>query len=212
MPGPPESPVRASSVPAKTLCPVVLRVPESIRNHPLRGRAPLLGRFAREAVLASARQSGLAFFSLEALAKNEDGVPLPVRGWHWSLSHKPEFVAGVVSSVPVGIDLERPGPRHPGLFDKTGTDVEWACLGGRNWPNFFRLWTAKEAALKALGAGLAGLGDCRLIARNRDRIHLEAGGRRWSVDSAARAEFVVAVTAGDAAVAWEFRESRPEAG
>jgi 4'-phosphopantetheinyl transferase len=199
MPGPPESPVRAFHF--RENAPVCAG--SGIHPPSVARPGPLLGRFARE--------SGLAFFSLEALAKNED-VPLPVRGWHWSLSHKPEFVAGAVSPVPVGIDLELPGPRHPGLFDKAGTDAEWACLGGRNWPNFFRLWTAKEAVLKALGTGLAGLGDCRLIARDRDRIHLEAGGRRWTADSATRAEFVVAVTAGDAAVAWEFRESRPEAG
>lgn len=207
MPGPPETPDRAPFVLPKTLCPVVLRVPESIRNHPVRGRAPLLGRFAREAVLASARRSGLAFFSLEKLNKNPDGVPLPVDGWHWSLSHKPEFVAGVVAPVPAGIDLELPGPRHPGLLDKVGNAAEWECLGGRNWPNFYRLWTAKEAVLKALGVGLAGMGDCRLTEREGDRLRLAAGGRRWPVESVERGDFVAAITAGDAAVAWEFRES-----
>ncbi|MFP4583433.1 MAG: 4'-phosphopantetheinyl transferase family protein, partial [Thermodesulfobacteriota bacterium] len=107
-----------------------------------------MSRFAREAVLASARRSGLDFFSLESLEKSDRGVPLPVQDWHWSLSHKTEFAAGVTAPFPVGVDLELPGPRHPGLFDKVGTEAEWKCLGGRDWPRFFRLWTAKEAVLK----------------------------------------------------------------
>lgn len=188
------------------LRPAVWRVPAEIRNHPPRGRAPLLSRFAREAVLASARRSGLDFFSLENLKKSGRGVPLPLQGWHWSLSHKTEFAAGVVAPFPVGIDLETPGPRHPGLFDKVGTEAEWECLGGRDWPRFFRLWTAKEAVLKALGVGLAGLGDCRLASADGKRLILRSGGRRWTVETAAGEKFVAAVTPGDAGVSWEFRD------
>lgn len=204
MAGPFAPPLRAA--PSPFLRPVVQRVPEAIRAHPLRGRAPLLSRFAREAVLASARRNGLDFFSLDALKKSAAGVPLPVRGWHWSLSHKTEFVAGVVAPVPVGIDLELPGPRHPGLFDKMAEAAEWDCLGGRTWPLFFRLWTAKEAVLKAMGVGLTGLGDCRLLSAAEDRMELAAGGRRWSVASVEREPLVLALTAGDADVAWMFRD------
>ncbi len=192
--------------PRFVLRPVARRVPEEIRNHPPRGRAPLLGRFAREAVLASARRSGLDFFSSENLKKSDRGVPLPVRGWHWSLSHKTEFVAGVAAPFPVGIDLEIPGPRHPGLFDKVGTPAEWNLLGGRDWSRFFRLWTAKEAVLKALGVGLVGLGDCRLAAVDGKRLALRAGGRRWTVETAASEACVAAVTLGDGTVSWEFRD------
>jgi 4'-phosphopantetheinyl transferase len=191
-------------IPRFVLRPVMWRVPAEIRNHPPRGRAPLLSRFAREAVLASARRSGLDHFSLENLKKSDRDVPLPVGDWHWSLSHKTEFVAGVAAPFPVGIDLELPGPRHPGLFDKVGTDAEWECLGGRDWPRFFRLWTAKEAVLKALGVGLAGLGDCRLESIDGQRLALRAGGRRWTAESAAEPKFVAAATLGDATVSWEF--------
>jgi 4'-phosphopantetheinyl transferase len=194
-------------IPRFVLRPVMWRVPAEIRNHPPRGRAPLLSRFAREAVLASARRSGLDFFSSENLEKTDRGVPLPVQDWHWSLSHKTEFAAGVVAPFPVGIDLELPGPRHPGLFDKVGTEAEWKCLGGRDWPRFFRLWTAKESVLKALGVGLAGLGDCRLAFADGDRLELQAGGRPWTVATVAKEKFVAAATLGDAAISWEFRDS-----
>lgn len=204
MAGPSEAPVRV--VPSPRLRPVVRRVPDAIRAHPPRGRASLLSRFARQAVLASAEQSGLDFFSLDALKKSDAGVPRPVRGWHWSLSHKTEFVAGVVAPVPVGIDLELSGPRHPGLFDKVADAAEWELLGGRTWPLFFRLWTAKEAVLKARGAGLSGLGDCRLLSAAEDRMELAAGGRRWSVASVEREPLVLALTAGDANVAWTFQD------
>ena len=42
---------------------------------------------------------------LGELLKDEKGIPCPVAGTYWPLSHKPKCVAAVVSKDKVGIDI-----------------------------------------------------------------------------------------------------------
>ena len=79
--------------------------------------------------------------------------------WYFSLSHSGEYAVCVLSSSPVGVDVEqiRPLSILP-LADRYFTDEERAFLHrlpqSEQQTAFYRLWTAKESVLKAYGTGL----------------------------------------------------------
>ena len=79
-------------------------------------------------------------------------MPLPNAGYHWSVSHKQQWAAAVIADGPVGIDVEHITARPRELHDRLAGPAEWDVLGDRSWASFYLLWTAKEAARKALGA------------------------------------------------------------
>ena len=143
-----------------TLFPVVQPVAEASRDLPGEERVSRLSRIARDALRLSAEKSGIA---LGELRKDEDDVPLPFDGHHWSVSHKPRCVAAVVSSERVGIDVEEIKPRDGSIYRLVASDEEWELGGNRSWDTFFRYWTAKEAVLKAAGIGIGGLMKCRVV-------------------------------------------------
>ena len=184
------------------LYPVVLSVPAHLQD--LRGRpqAAILSRLARVAVRLSARLSGVA---APAVEKNSRGVPRPSAGIHWSLTHKPAFVAGVVAAAPVGIDIEYIRPPSEGLYRRIATAEEWRLGRGMARSElFYRFWTAKEAVLKAERVGLRGLADCR-ISKLTDRRHMQLvyGRRTWSVRHYDLPDHVVALTCGHERIQWQ---------
>ena len=142
-----------------TLFPVVMPVVEPSRKLSGQEEVAYLSSVAREALAISARESNI---ELGELLKDEEGVPCPVDGNHWSLSHKPRYVAAVVSKDRVGIDIEEVRPRTESLFARVASDDEWR-LQDRSWNTLFRYWTAKEAVLKVIGIGIGGLKTCRII-------------------------------------------------
>jgi len=143
------------------LYPVILRVPQSIRLLKGRPNFEALGRHARQSLRISGQRSG---FYPEKLLKGKSGEPLSCGGVHWSISHKPDFVAGIVSLEPVGIDIERVKPVTQGVFEKILTLEEAACFGNCGPLDlFFRAFTAKEALLKLRGVGLAGLSGVKVV-------------------------------------------------
>lgn len=83
-----------------------------------------------------------------------------VHGWHISLSHGSGLVAAMLSEAGCGIDIE--GPRKM-AWEKIAN--RYFSTGEQNWlaqqeteagpQAFLRLWTLKEAAVKAMGKGLA---------------------------------------------------------
>ena len=180
---------------------MIRAVPPANRGRSGRERQRALQALAREAVRRSAERAGL---ELKTLDQEENGAPRPCGGVCWSLSHKPEWVAGVAAPAPVGIDLEAVRPLAAGMYAKTARPEEWDRLGGRTPTAFFRLWTAKEAVLKAVGIGLRGLGRCRLVRLDDKILVMEYDGGYWTVR---RHEFdghLAAVTAaGDFDVVWE---------
>ncbi len=139
--------------------PVVLKVP--LKKQSLTGKDSVrfLRKFARQAVITSAQKTGI---DLPTLEKDSDGVPVPSNGVFWSLSHKPEYVAGVIATHPVGIDVERIRPVQSSLADKVIDSNERQLAGMISDALFYRYWTAKEAVLKAVGVGLKGLAQCKI--------------------------------------------------
>jgi 4'-phosphopantetheinyl transferase len=152
---------------AARIHPVAMRVPAWHREQIGRERVKALSRLARQALHNSARQGGWALGSLE---KDSDGVPLPSNGIHWSLSHKETLVVAVAAPFPVGIDVERIRPVDERLYRRVAAAAEWNLTGGMDRLTFFRFWTAKEAVLKAVGKGIAGLGHCQVATIHNERM------------------------------------------
>lgn len=143
-----------------TLQPVILKVPPYQRFPRGRERVRALSRMAREAAKQSALLNGLTSMTFW---KNDDGAPIPNNGVYWSITHKSDFVGGVVAEKPVGIDIEKKRETHPGLMEKIAGKKEWALVESRSDIIFYRFWTAKEAVLKAMGVGFNGLSNCRIV-------------------------------------------------
>ncbi len=164
---------------ATQLFPVILPVSDADQRLNGRDKVKALSRLARSALMKSCEKSGL---HLDTFPKSEKGVPLPVGGVHWSLTHKSDMVAGVASLLPVGMDLETIRPVKDALLAKVANDDEWQLVDGDRQRAFFRFWTAKEAVLKAVGKGMVGLSRCRVVAVVDDtRMTLTYDETRWPV-------------------------------
>jgi len=81
----------------------------------------------------------------------------------FNLSHSARWVGVIVSGLgPIGLDIERVDPAIDPLdmaariLTLAETDALQALSPGERSARFFRLWTLKEAYLKARGLGLAG--------------------------------------------------------
>lgn len=160
------------------LHPVILAVPDSVKDLTPKERVKFLSQHARRALEMSAEKSRIR---LGELAQDERNAPLPCNGTFWSITHKTEYVGGVVAPSPIGIDIEKIDSRAKSLYPKTASEAEWA-LADRSLSTLFRYWTSKEAVLKAAGSGLKDLSICRVV-RIRDDYHLdlEYENKKWQV-------------------------------
>jgi len=186
-----------------TLFPVVMPVNQV--GHKPRGKEKVahLSRIAREALKLSAEKSGVR---LGELRKDEKGAPCPVAGIYWSLSHKPKYVAAVVSKDRIGIDIEEMKPRDESLFSHVASDEEWK-LKDKSWDTFFRYWTAKEATLKVIGIGISGLKTCRIISvPDESHIILDYRDRLFQVEQARCKNHIISVLKDDNEIDWIILE------
>ncbi|MBI4719402.1 MAG: 4'-phosphopantetheinyl transferase superfamily protein [Planctomycetes bacterium] len=191
-----------------TLHPVLVPVPDEF---PLRSpqRVAQQRRAARHALEVCA---GLCGAGPGDWPCTPDGVPLPKSGWHWSLSHKRRWAAAVIAEQPVGIDIEEVLPRDERLYEAVGDAAEWAILGSRSMDAFYRLWTAKEAVLKACGVGLAGLDRCRIVdVPSAREVVVVLAARHWTVTHIEHDGHVASVTSAAAPVRWHPVNSVPPA-
>jgi len=185
---------------ATTIFPVILPVADADQRLSGRDKVKALSRLARSALMISCEKSGL---HLDTFPKSEKGVPLPVDGVHWSLTHKSGRVGGVASLSPVGMDLETIRPVNDALPAKVANDEEWQLAGGDRQRVFFRFWTAKEAVLKAVGKGMAGLSRCRVVAIADDtHMTLAYDHTPWPVVHFWFDGHVAALTARHVSVTW----------
>ena len=157
-------------------------------------------RTAREAVAHAARQLGLP---TDGWTQDAQRIPVPRDGYHWSITHKPCWAAAVIADRPVGIDIESLKPRRRPLWDACATQQERSLLADDSWPSFFRLWTAKEAVLKANRVGLVQLDNC-LVTSVRDDRHmtLSFAGATWFVEQHVEDNHITAVACDGCPVNW----------
>lgn len=184
-----------------TLHPVIIPIPlESTPRSPR--QVEVQREYARLALGHSARLSDAP---LEGWRKNDREVPQPNQGFHWSVSHKREYAVAVVADVPVGIDIERIEPRQRELHDSLAGGNEWAIMGDRSWSSFFRLWTAKEAILKAGGVGIADLLRCRLQSIEApSSMTFRYNDAKWQTAHYFHKEHVIAVTSVSNKIEWHI--------
>ncbi|HIF41714.1 MAG TPA: 4'-phosphopantetheinyl transferase superfamily protein [Planctomycetes bacterium] len=145
------------------MCPTyvaLLPTPDQEPSLPARERVAAQSAAARCALALAAQSAECP--EMEFL--KHDGVPQPWNGWHWSISHDGTWVLGALARAPLGVDLERVTLRRAALRAAVLDEHERALLGEVNALGFTRLWTAKEAVLKAAGVGLTRLSHCRLSA------------------------------------------------
>jgi 4'-phosphopantetheinyl transferase len=184
-----------------TIHPVIMAVPRPDLELKGRDKVAALRRRAREALGHSAHYSGV---SLGLLKKDDHGAPLPFNGVHWSLTHKERFVAAVTAPHPIGIDIEMVRPFNAALHRRLAGDEEWALAPQVTRDLFFRYWTAKEAVLKAVGKGLAGLSYCRIMTIvDSEHLIVAFKDSKWTVAQYwGTKDHILAVTADQVEIKW----------
>jgi len=169
-----------STIQHRTIYPVILAVPEKERNLKGRDRVLYLSNHARYALELSAQKSRIP---LGDFLKDENGVPIPFDGNYWSLTHKPNYVGGVIASTRIGIDIEKCRHCSQALFRKTADEREWGLSDTDPHQLFFRYWTSKESVLKAAGTGIVNLSKCRIVQVTDDyNLIVDHGGRMWHIE------------------------------
>ena len=169
-----------STINNRVIYPVILAVPEKDRQLTGREKVAGLSRHARRALEISAQKSGITLIELQ---KDEKGAPLPFNGHYWSVTHKPQYVGGVVAAGRIGIDIEKIRPCSEALLKKTVDDSEWGLADTDRFTLFFRYWTSKECVLKAAGIGIRDLSKCRIVqVVDDDNLVVNYDGKSWQVE------------------------------
>lgn len=123
----------------------------------------LLGRYLLRQLLAPQLQLSPSQIPISINKKGKPSLAMPnglATSWHFNISHTGSLLALAVSNqAPLGIDLESRllAARQIERLAKryfSAADVAWLALHPD--PHYFlRLWTIKEAVLKAHGSGIA---------------------------------------------------------
>ena len=186
------------------LFPVVLQI-SKVRNKLQGTEEVALQRFAaREALRLSAERSRLI---LGELKKSRGGIPRPVAGNYWSISHKPQCVAAVISRERIGIDVEEIKPRPESLFDYIAGKEEWKLSKEKSLYTFFCYWTAKEAALKSMGSGIGNLKKCRVVSiPDKDHLYLEYQDNLFYVEHFCHQNHIISVVKDNNSIKWILQE------
>jgi 4'-phosphopantetheinyl transferase len=184
-----------------------------VGNRPPPGARRDAARVALRDLLAARAGAAPEELSFVAGAHGKPALAGPHAGLPFSLSHSGGLALVALGEArPVGVDLERPRPpeRAAGVAERFFTAAEARAVRGRPG-DFLRIWTRKEALLKAVGTGLtvpldsfeAPLGSPARIAS----FH----GSAWTLlDVAVPAPYVAAVASGAADPWVEVRRWAPE--
>ncbi len=176
-------------------------MPDAIQAIKGREKVAALSRMARGSAKASAV---LANLESTEFAKDVSGVPTSSNGVFWSISHKPEVVAGVVSAVEIGIDIEQIKPVSDRLVNRILDSNERILLNHvEKSMAFFQVFTAKEAVLKKTGDGIKGLGKCKIIkVMNDNNLLVEYLNQKYFVENFYFDGYLASVTKNDCDVQW----------
>ena len=193
-----------SQIPNPTIYPVIFAVPEEVVDFKPRDRVKFLSRYARQALTLSAQKSNMP---LGELKQDENGAPLPSNDIYWSITHKTQYVGGVVAPAPIGIDIERIRECAPGLFAKTAREREWALADPDkdSLLTFFRYWTSKEALVKTSGSGLKDLLKCQVTRIIDDRhLQIRYADRQWRIEHFYFDQHIASITQDTYQIEWEL--------
>ena len=177
-------------------------MPEEVGDFKPRDRVKFLSRHARLALKLSAQKSKM---QLGELKQDENGAPLPFNDIYWSITHKTQYVGGVVAPTPIGIDIERIRDCSRGLFAKTAGEREWALADAEinSLITFFRYWTSKEALVKTSGSGLKDLLKCQVTRIIDDRhLKIRYSDREWLIEHFYFDQHIASITQDACQIEW----------
>jgi len=185
------------------LHPVILTVPKQFSEFPIRERVKGISKLSRETLFISAHLSHL---KIKTLTQSSTGMPIPDKGVYWSVSHKPEYVCGVVSRDKIGIDIEEIRPQQQSMYSYVASENEWDIIKGmRSKQSFFRCWTAKEAVLKTVGTGIVDLLKCYVIEDLGDNgMILDYHDRHWLVEHYFFGNYIAAILKDGVEILWHI--------
>lgn len=183
------------------LYPVITMVPQAIRCLKRKEKVGALSEFARKSAQASAVWSELC---IDEFKKDDQGVPMPLGGTFWSVTHKEDRVAGVVSRQSVGIDIEIIKPVSEALFKKIIKPYEYAHFKNQAREIvFFRGFTAKEAVLKKTTIGIKGLSKVKIDAvLDEKNLIIDFHNKKYCVENFYCEDYLAAVTKDQCDVQW----------
>ncbi len=101
---------------------------------------------------------------LEEWRYNEHGKPYIEGGQYFSISHCKEGIAVAIDDQPIGIDIEAIRHADDDLIARTMNEEERV---GIDDCKFTRLWTQKEAIVKAQGVGIVSFEQLQHLLSNR---------------------------------------------
>lgn len=184
--------------------PVIIKVPERIKAVTGGGKVIALSWFARKSVKASAEISKLP---VDRLEKDGSGVPIQSNKIFWSVTHKPDYVAGVVSIGKIGIDLEQIKDVSDAVFNRIVDPEETSHFSGQDkCLVFFRAFTAKEAVLKKTGHGIRGLSQAKIHCVVDDKnLVVQYSGEKYGVENFYFDKYLASVTKDNVDVQWTIR-------
>jgi len=114
---------------------------------------------------------------------NEYGKPYIEGGPYFSISHCKEGIAVAIDDQPIGIDIEAIRPVKEDLIERVMNEEERVGMDDRK---FTRLWTRKEAVVKAQGVGIRSFEQVQKI--------LEIGD--WKVESVEKEKYIYSIAYG----------------
>ncbi len=132
--------------------------------------------------LVDERDSGL----MDEWEYNEYGKPSfihqPSHAIHFSISHCKQGIAVVIDDQPVGIDIEAIRHADEELIERVMNEQERQQI--RSNRDFTRLWTGKEAVVKAQGVGISSFEQLqKVLAENEE----------WIVESVEKENYIYSI-------------------
>ena len=114
---------------------------------------------------------------------NEHGKPYIEGGPYFSISHCKAGIAVAIDDQPIGIDIESIRHAHEDLIERTMNAAERAGMDDRK---FTRLWTQKEAVVKAAGTGIYSFEQLQTILDNE----------QWTLETFEKDNYIYSIAYG----------------
>ena len=119
-------------------------------------------------------------YGLRDFCYNEHGKPYWENGPYFSISHCKQGIAVAVDDQPVGIDIEAIRHADDELIERVMNNAERQGMDERK---FTRLWTRKEAVVKAQGVGILSFEQLQNLLENDE----------WKVESFESEKYIYSI-------------------
>jgi len=107
-------------------------------------------------------------FQLSTFNYEKNGKPYVENGPYFSISHCKTAIAVAIDDQPIGIDIESIRQADEDLIERVMNEQERLAISELGMREFTRLWTQKEAIVKAQGTGIVSFEQLQSIIDNRE--------------------------------------------